>query len=118
MPITERPLTEKQQFWLDHVTAWQESASTATHYADQHNLKSQQLYAWKSYFKNTEIGAEEKSISKIIKTAKPSGHQFIPVELFHDNSCSTIRCKNGQEIVLNYRLSVTELAALIRELTS
>ncbi|HTF83007.1 MAG TPA: hypothetical protein VL987_00410 [Cellvibrio sp.] len=42
----EQPLTNKQQFWREHVLAAQRSNLSYAKYAKEHDLSVQALYSW------------------------------------------------------------------------
>jgi len=42
-----KPLTVKQQFWFDHISAAQASAHPLSDYAAEHNLSVKALYNWR-----------------------------------------------------------------------
>ncbi len=44
-------LTERQQFWLDHIRACEDSGSSATQYAKTHDLRVTSLYQRKKEFR-------------------------------------------------------------------
>ncbi len=47
-PATEEPvLTERQQYWLDHIKACDASGGTAKEYASEHSLSVSTLYQYK-----------------------------------------------------------------------
>lgn len=118
MTATEKPLTEKQQFWFQHLSAWKESGFSASRYAENHSLNPQHLYSWKWYFKtrtNESILSRNKRLkkSKLISVE----NDFIPVEIMRESASCAIQFKNDKCLSLNYRLTPIELAALIRELS-
>lgn len=43
-----RPLTKRQQYWLDHLVAASESSGTLVDYAKAHKLTPKRLYQWKT----------------------------------------------------------------------
>lgn len=43
----DTPLTKKQQFWLEHIHACDQSGQTMKAYAEEHDLKVSAFYAWK-----------------------------------------------------------------------
>lgn len=47
MTQSKQAITERQQFWLDHIKAAEASGGTMVDYAAQHELKARDLYQWK-----------------------------------------------------------------------
>ena len=45
-----KPLTAKQQYWFDHITAAQRNSQSLSNYAAQHNLNIKALYNWRWTF--------------------------------------------------------------------
>jgi hypothetical protein len=45
-----KPLTTKQQYWLDHITAAQKAGLSLSEYAAQHHLSLKRLYNWRWTF--------------------------------------------------------------------
>ena len=45
-----KPLTLKQQYWFDHITAAQQNSQALSDYAAQHNLSTKALYNWRWKF--------------------------------------------------------------------
>ena len=44
---TGKELTERQQYWLDHLQACEESGETTKAYADLHGLSVSMMYSWR-----------------------------------------------------------------------
>ena len=40
-------LTERQQYWLDHIQACEELGETTKAYAEQHGLSVSMMYSWR-----------------------------------------------------------------------
>jgi hypothetical protein len=45
-----KPLTAKQQYWFDHITAAKQQSLALSAYAAQHNLSLKRLYNWRWRF--------------------------------------------------------------------
>ncbi len=45
-------LTEKRDYWANHVKAWKASGETQSSYCRRHQLKPHQMTYWKSIFEN------------------------------------------------------------------
>jgi hypothetical protein len=67
-------LTTKQQYWLSHITAVQQSKQTISVYAAQHNLCVKALYSWKWQLKklNIPVAKNENPFIKITVSEIPS----------------------------------------------
>ncbi len=46
--MATKQITTRQQYWLGHVSAAEDSAGTIADYAGHHNLRLKTLYQWKS----------------------------------------------------------------------
>lgn len=46
--MSQKALTEKQQYWLSHIEACRATEQTLASYAHAHDLDVQSLYRWKS----------------------------------------------------------------------
>jgi len=44
---TNGELTERQQYWLDHIQACEESGDTTKAYAEVHGLSVSMMYSWR-----------------------------------------------------------------------
>ena len=44
---TNGELTERQQYWLDHIRACEESGETTKAYAEAHGLSVSMMYSWR-----------------------------------------------------------------------
>ena len=43
-----KPITERQQYWLKHLSSAEASACSLVDYAKGHALKPKDLYTWKT----------------------------------------------------------------------
>jgi len=46
--VADTPITERQKFWRDHVPAAAAFDGTIVEYAKANNLKSKEIYQWKT----------------------------------------------------------------------
>ena len=46
--MSNKPITERQQFWLDHLKAADDQGMTLVAYAKDNDLKVKDLYQWKT----------------------------------------------------------------------
>lgn len=105
-----KPLTDKQQFWFNHVIAAKHCALPLSTYAAQHNLKVKSLYNWRCKFsqqKNQSANTESPFI-KIIPSAKP-----ILVTHASENPITQVTLPNGISLALP-NLTVDILTLLLR----
>jgi hypothetical protein len=65
------PLTLKQQYWFDHITAAQQNSQALSDYAALHNLSTKALYNWRwTFSKKAQAPVSKKSaFVKIIPPA-------------------------------------------------
>ena len=57
MPQTQ--ITERQQYWRDHVLAAAQYAGSIVEYAAANNLKTKDIYQWKTCLLYTSDAADE-----------------------------------------------------------
>ena len=70
----QTPLTEKQQFWLSHVQACDESGQSMRAYADANGLSVTALYNWKSVLRGKgALDAPVRSSGKLFRQAAVIG---------------------------------------------
>ena len=46
--MADTPITERQKFWRDHVLAAAAYDGTIVEYAEANNLKTKDIYQWKT----------------------------------------------------------------------
>ena len=65
--------TKNQQLWLDHIEAAENSGMSIAKYAEQHDIKAQNMYRWRNMLKSktTEISTEEKFTRVVTSTPLP-----------------------------------------------
>ena len=88
----ERPLTDKQQFWRDHLLAARGSQLSYAQYAKKHSLSLQALYYWSMTLRRkglldqpasafvelkvnpaTQVGATRSSATSSFRACLPNG---------------------------------------------
>lgn len=75
-------LTKKQQFWLAHLEAADNSGLSVAEYAKANNLKAQTLYQWRSALKSRSVtGSTEASFTRVVSSMSLSGNR-LTVQLF------------------------------------
>lgn len=67
----QKTLTDKQQFWFDHISAAQHSGQSLSVYAAIHQLNLKALYNWRWTFSKRDMSAPAKKTS-FIKVQPPS----------------------------------------------
>jgi len=99
-------LTTKQQYWLNHVKAAEDSAGTIAEYASRHNLRLKTLYQWKS--KLIKLGLYEREASQ---------SDFLPVRIQSvepvGNVDCTIHLTNGDRVELTGKLDSQVIGSII-----
>lgn len=69
--------SEKQQYWLNHIEAANESGLSLVEYARTNNLKAQHLYQWRSALKNESISvATETQFTRVVTTTPAASNQL------------------------------------------
>ncbi len=75
-------LTERQQFWLDHIKACEASSDTATQYAKAHDLPVTSLYQRKKEFLK----------QGLLPTPSGKTPSFAKVRMASDEMCEGVLC--------------------------
>jgi len=70
--VANTPITERQRFWRDHVLAASASGGTIVEYAKANNLKTKDIYQWKS-------SLTKRGLLKNGKTEKTNPTDFVVV---------------------------------------
>ena len=70
-------LTEKQQYWLEHIEAIDKFDGTLKQYAEDHSLVLQDIYSWKSQLRQKGMieAAPQSSKNNKVKFAKVQSAQ-------------------------------------------
>ena len=69
--MNDKTITERQQYWLNHLKAAEEANITLTKYAEANDLKVKDLYQWKTSLTKRGFWVSQAS-SFIAVKAKPS----------------------------------------------
>ena len=70
-------LTERQQFWLDHIQTARAANMALTRYAREHDLKDKDLYQWSA-----------KLVRRGVLAPSVRNKQLVPVQLQPMTGCS------------------------------
>jgi hypothetical protein len=73
---TSRPLTVRQQFWLEHLQAWEASGNSLREYAREHGLSISGLYSARRWFK---VNAQRPRPDAV--PVRPTTPTLVPVRL-------------------------------------
>lgn len=73
--MTDKTITERQQYWLDHLKAAEVFGSSLARYAAANDLKVKDLYQWKSSLTKRGLWSPPNSSFVSVK-AKPSSTVF------------------------------------------
>jgi len=75
-------LTEKQQFWFEHLEAADHSGLSIADYAKANSLKAQTLYQWRSTLKSRSVTVSaEARFTRVVSSTPLPGHR-LTVKLF------------------------------------
>ncbi|MDZ7925348.1 MAG: hypothetical protein U5M23_15125 [Marinagarivorans sp.] len=101
----QKPLTTKQQFWLDHITAAQHNGQSLSDYAADHDLNLKALYNWRWTFSKRDLHSSAKN-SSFVKIVPPTN---IPA-VVHPPIIAML--PNG--VRLQFEVLTTDILALLR----
>lgn len=105
MTQSTQAITDRQQYWLDHIRAADESEGSLVAYAAAHDLKVKHLYQWKTALARRGVWP--------VKANKPA---FVPVKARSTSapamSCS-ISLPNGVRLQFGGELEGTWLRDLL-----
>ena len=81
-------VTERQQFWLDHIKAAEAGGGTLVDYAAKHDLKVRDLYEWK-----------RKLTRRGLLPGKRVSRAFVPVSMSSvPRSVCIVMLRNGVQV--------------------
>ncbi len=86
-----KPITERQQYWLDHLNNAATSGSSLVDYAKARELKAKDLYAWKTRLIN---------LGHLPASRKRKRHNFVPVVSVGNAASATLVMPNGFRLEL------------------
>ena len=86
-----KPITERQQHWLDHLNSAAASGSSLVDYARAHELKAKDLYAWKTRLVN---------LGHLSAPRKHKERSFVPVVSVGNAASATLVMPNGFRLEL------------------
>ena len=81
--MNDTPITERQQYWLDHIRAAEAFDGSIADYARSEGLKPKELYSWKGILArrdllSAEAAAESKAgFVRVIAPARPLGMSLV-----------------------------------------
>ncbi|MEM8564425.1 MAG: hypothetical protein AAGF57_19450 [Pseudomonadota bacterium] len=105
--MATKPITERQQYWLDHLKRAAASRESLVDYAQAHDLKAKDLYAWKTRL--IELGHLRGSRKK---------SKFVSVFPNGSTSAATLVIPNGYRLELQGRVDRHWLAELVEVIRS
>ena len=78
MPLADKRLTKKQQYWLDHLESWSRTPQSLSAYAKRCALNAQTLYAAKGRLVSQGLwparpGAQEQGAKRFVRIDVPAG---------------------------------------------
>jgi transposase-like protein len=74
--MSDLPITERQQFWLDHIQSAEAFDGSVADYARAHELTPQELYQWKTILTRRGLLSGRKRVSDFVGADTPTT-QFI-----------------------------------------
>lgn len=101
--MTVKPVTDRQQYWLNHLKSAEANDGTLVDYAKAHQLKPKDLYQWKTRL--IQRGA-------LPDPAKPSGFVRVSSPVAHPRI--SLVMPNGVRLELHGDLSSGTVQALVR----
>lgn len=77
----QKPLTAKQQYWFDHISAAQRNGQSLSAYAEAHQLNIKALYNWRWTFSKRELKqpATQTSFVKVLPPSKVANSIQAPI---------------------------------------
>jgi hypothetical protein len=81
--MSDTPITERQQYWLDHIRAAEAFDGSVADYARSEGLKPKELYSWKGILARRGLlsvpAADENSggFVRVIAPARPMGMSLV-----------------------------------------
>lgn len=81
--MNDTPITERQQYWLDHVRAAEDFDGSIADYARSEGLTPKELYSWKGILARRGLLSHKASIEKapgfvrVIAAARPLGLSLV-----------------------------------------
>lgn len=81
--MSDTPITERQQFWLDHVRAAEDFDGSIADYARSEGLKPKELYSWKGILDRRGLLSDEAPADnnggfvRVIAPSRPLGMSLV-----------------------------------------
>ena len=104
--MSETPITERQQYWLDHLRAAEVFDGSIADYARSEHLKPKELYAWKGILARRGLLNENAAVdvsSGFVRVIAPSRSLGLSLVL-----------PNGVRLEWHSELGPEQLEALVR----
>lgn len=101
-------LTEKQQFWLEHVQAWANSGKSMRAYAQDNGLSVSAFYSWKKTLRGKGLAGE-------LQPEVPSLFRKAAVSNRRSGQCC-VRLPSGLILEFDSDIDPHRVAALVRAL--
>ena len=109
--MTAKSITERQQYWLDHLKAAEAQSLTLVSYAKANDLKVKDLYQWKTSLTQRGFWMTP-TPPKSSKSSKSSG--FVAVKAKPSSAVCSLVLPNGIRLEFQGELS----AGLLKDLVS
>ena len=93
--MSDSPITERQQFWLDHIQAADVFDGSVADYARAHELTPKELYQWKTILTRRGLLPGKKRGSDFVQVMTPSPVSSTGVSLVLPNG---VRLEFGGEL--------------------
>lgn len=117
-PSSARALTARQQFWLEHLQAWQAQSGSLRDYAREHELSVTALYTAKRWFKAKGVWQGREGGARRARQVEAT---LVPVKLSAPvtraaPSWMRVHLPNGIVVEVPEQCEATRGAALVRAL--
>ncbi len=99
--MSKAVLTERQQYWLDHIQSADEFDGTLVEYAKAEGMKVKDLYQWKTILMRRGF------------LAKPEPPAFVPVRETASTTMAALVLPNGSRIELSGGIDTESVKALV-----
>ncbi len=106
--MSDSPISERQQFWLDHIQSAEAFDGSVADYARAHELTPKELYQWKTILTRRGMLPGKKSSSDFVRVVTPPPVSSTGVSLVLPNG---VRLEFGGEFGSEQMHSLVEAAS-------
>lgn len=83
--MSDTEITDRQQYWLDHIRAAEAHEESVAAYARAEGLAPKELYQWKTILTRRGLLAGRKTVPDFVQVATPSSIQAAGLSLLLPN---------------------------------